>query len=52
MFFLSCVCYAFVRICLYMLCGHLLPNFCTLIYFKKTDKLIMLPIAQKLFVGT
>ena len=24
MFFLSCVCYAFVRICLYVPCGHLL----------------------------
>ena len=24
MFFLSCVCYAFVRVCLYVLCGHLL----------------------------
>ena len=23
-FFLSCVCYAFVRVCLYMPCGHLL----------------------------
>ena len=23
-FFLSCVCYVFVRICLYVLCGHLL----------------------------
>ena len=24
MFFMSCVCYAFVRVCLYVLCGHLL----------------------------
>ena len=24
--FLSCVCYAFVRICLYVPCGHLLGN--------------------------
>ena len=24
MFFLSCVCYSFVRLCLYVLCGHLL----------------------------
>ena len=24
MLFLSCVCYAFVRDCLYVLCGHLL----------------------------
>ena len=24
MFFLSCVCYAFVRVCLYVFCGHLL----------------------------
>ena len=24
MFFLSCVCYAFVRVCLYVQCGHLL----------------------------
>ena len=24
MFFLSCVCYAFVRVCLYVCCGHLL----------------------------
>ena len=24
MFFLSCVCYAFVRVCLYVPCGHLL----------------------------
>ena len=24
MFFLSCVCYAFVRVCLYVACGHLL----------------------------
>ena len=24
MFFLSCFCYAFVRVCLYVLCGHLL----------------------------
>ena len=23
-FFMSCVCYVFVRVCLYMLCGHLL----------------------------
>ena len=23
-FVLSCVCYVFVRICLYVLCGHLL----------------------------
>ena len=23
-FFLSCVCYAFVRVCLYVPCGHLL----------------------------
>ena len=23
-FFLSCVCYAFVRVCLYVSCGHLL----------------------------
>ena len=23
-FFLSCVCYIFVRVCLYVLCGHLL----------------------------
>ena len=23
-FFLSCVCYVFVRVCLYLLCGHLL----------------------------
>ena len=23
-FFLSCVCFAFVRVCLYVLCGHLL----------------------------
>ena len=26
MFFLSCVCYAFVRVCLYQLCGHLLTS--------------------------
>ena len=24
MFFLSCVCYAFVRVCLFVPCGHLL----------------------------
>ena len=24
MFFFSCVCYVFVRVCLYVLCGHLL----------------------------
>ena len=24
MFYLACVCYAFVRVCLYVLCGHLL----------------------------
>ena len=24
MFFLSCVCFAFVSVCLYVLCGHLL----------------------------
>ena len=24
LFFLSCVCYVFVRVCLYVLCGHLL----------------------------
>ena len=24
MFFLSCVCHIFVRVCLYLLCGHLL----------------------------
>ena len=23
MFFLSCVCYAFVSVCLFVLCGHL-----------------------------
>ena len=27
-FFLSCVCYAFVRVCLYMLGGHLLGKGC------------------------
>ena len=26
MFFLSCVCYFFVRVCLYVLCGHLLAE--------------------------
>ena len=26
MFFLSCVCYAFVRVCLSVPCGHLLEN--------------------------
>ena len=25
-FFLSCVCYVFVRVCLYVLCGHLLEK--------------------------
>ena len=25
-FVLSCVCYVFVRVCLYVLCGHLLGN--------------------------
>ena len=25
-FFLSCVCYAFVRVCLYVPCGHLLEK--------------------------
>ena len=29
-FFLSCVCYAFVRVCLYVLCGHLLGKGWTL----------------------
>ena len=24
LFYLSCVCYVFVRVCLYVLCGHLL----------------------------
>ena len=24
MFFLSCVCYSFARVCLFVLCGHLL----------------------------
>ena len=24
--FLSCVCYVFVRVCLYVLCGHLLEK--------------------------
>ena len=28
--FLSCVCYAFVRICLFMPCGHLLGKGCPL----------------------
>ena len=26
MFFLSCVCFAFVLVCLYVPCGHLLGN--------------------------
>ena len=26
MFFLSCVCYAFMRVCLYVICGHLLEK--------------------------
>ena len=30
MFILSCVCYAFVRVCLYVLCGHLLGKGCSL----------------------
>ena len=30
MFFLSCVCYAFVRICVYVPCGHLLGKGCPL----------------------
>ena len=30
MFFLSCVCYVFVRVCLYDLCGHLLGKGCPL----------------------
>ena len=29
-FFLSCVCYAFVRVCLYVTCGHLLGKGCSL----------------------
>ena len=29
-FFLSCVCYAFVRTCLYVPCGHLLGKGCPL----------------------
>ena len=29
-FFLSCVCYVFVRVCLYVLCGHLLGKGCPL----------------------
>ena len=29
-FFLSCVCYIFVRVCLYVLCGHLLGKGCPL----------------------
>ena len=28
MFFLSCVCYAFVHVCLYVHCGHLLGKGC------------------------
>ena len=30
MFILSCVCYAFLRVCLYVLCGHLLGKGCPL----------------------
>ena len=30
MFFLSCVCYAFVRVCLFVPCGHLLGKDLTL----------------------
>ena len=30
MIFLSCVCYAFVRVCLYVPCGHLLGKGCPL----------------------
>ena len=30
MFFLSCVCYAFVGVCLYVPCGHLLGKGCPL----------------------
>ena len=30
LFFLSCVCYAFVRVCLYVPCGHLLGKGCPL----------------------
>ena len=29
-FFLSCVCYAFVHVCLYVPCGHLLGKSCPL----------------------
>ena len=29
-FFLSCICYAFVRVCLYVPCGHLLGKGCPL----------------------
>ena len=29
-FVLSCVCYVFVRVCLYVLCGHLLEKRCPL----------------------
>ena len=49
MFYLSCVCYAFVSVCLYVPCGHLfpigilgqvwylivfIPDLCTLTYFQ------------------
>ena len=30
MLFMSCVCYAFVRVCLYVPCGHLLGKGCPL----------------------
>ena len=30
MFFLSCVCYALVRVCLFVPCGHLLGKGCPL----------------------
>ena len=29
-FFLSCVCYAFLRVCLFVLCGHMLGKGCLL----------------------
>ena len=37
MLFLSCLCYAFVRVCLMMPCGHILGKGCPLAFFMMSN---------------
>ena len=46
MLFLSCVCYAFVRVCLYVPCGHLLGKGRPLV-----SRLWCLTVSLSFFIG-